>query len=69
MGCSGINVLLLLHFIIEINKYINNNEGYEYPHYNTIGSYRYSCNTVYIINTDNHHCDDIIINTITSSTV
>ena len=65
-GCSGIKVLLL-HFVLEINKYINNNGGYEYPCYNIIGNYYYSCN---IINSDNYHCHDIkIINTITSSIV
>ena len=59
--------MLLLDFTTDNNKCINNNGECECSCHNTIRSYYYSCNNSgYIINSDNHHCDDKIIDTITS---
>ena len=53
-------------FVTDNNECLSNNGGCEYSCHNTIGSYYCSCNTGYVINSDNHHCDGKIINNIIS---
>ena len=67
--CLWLKVLKTYFFLEEINECNNNNGGCEHSCHNTNGSYYCSCNTSYIINSDNHHCDGKIIDVLLLSNI